>query len=213
MGLILGKKFGNLALDLGKQQAKTIITNYRNQKMTPKQIEDYFWSDDLEGVAELPENYNGNRNTEETYQYIRNNNDGKLVIKSPIDEVIVNNGNIDHLQDRLNKINRSMENIKHPDLIIKENLPSNKKDYHLYFKKYNDNGEAKPHYNVAKRIKNKSYYSTSYNLEPRKLRNKINEGQIIYNNLPDHIGETPSNNILTNIARHFKSKLFDYLMK
>lgn len=213
LGLIFGKKFGNLALNLGKKQAKTIITNYRNQKMTPRQIEEYFWSDDLKDVADLPENYTGNRNAEETYQYIKDNNDGKLSIKSPIDEVIVNDRNIDHLQDRLEKINRSMENIKHPDLIIQERLPTNNKDYHLYFKKFNANGEAKPHYNVAKVGKNKSYYSTSYNLEPRKLRAKLNEGQIIYNNLPHHIGETPSNNILTNIGRHFKSKLFDFLMK
>ncbi len=89
--------------------------------------------------------------------------------------------------------------------------------YNLYMKAFKDGEEIKPYFSVARKASDGTFFSTHRPMGRNDFLKKYNNGQVIYHNLPDQTVITqktsPASNILTDLARNFKTKLFDYMIK
>lgn len=189
------------------------------QQYTPEEVFDIFSNPNSPAIEEMPEAYTGDRNINSIIQHL--NGTGKEArTKTPIEEIIWNQKNIPHpLYDnepeRLEFLNNSVRTFENPNMILSE--IKNNKDYNLYMKAFKDGEEIKPYFSVARKAPDGTFFSTHRPMGRNDFLKKYNNGQVIYHNLPDQTVITqktsPANNILTDLARNFKTKLFDYLLK
>ena len=166
-------------------------------------------------IAPLPKPYDGDRDIEAILYYLGSTDGLVARIKTPIETVIFNSRNLNHLIDdnepeRLQDLSKIKETLKNPNLIIKTNEPKTK---HNYIKAFGNQDLMKAQLVVVKVLEDGTFYVTTFRLKNRKFLDKLKEGQIIYD-LSDtyaNIDESISyNNIITyseknvKFQKHFK---------
>ena len=166
-------------------------------------------------IAPLPKPYDGDRDIEAILYYLGSTDGLVAKIKTPIETVIFNSRNLNHLIDdnepeRLQDLSKIKETLKNPNLIIKTNEPKTK---HNYIKAFGNQDLMKAQLVVVKVLEDGTFYVTTFRLKNRKFLDKLKEGQIIYD-LSDtyaNIDESISyDNIITyseknvKFQKHFK---------
>lgn len=165
---------------------------------TSKIVDNFFTNPKIE---ESPELYNNNRDIQAVMDYIGNNG----VIKTPTDKAVMNDSNLWHYlfennPERLKDLGKVKRTFEKPDLVIKGQRDG--KDYKYYAKPFKHNGEVRGHLNITRDKNNGNYYQTNFSLRGNKLTDLINNGQVIYNNLPLSTAPIFNNMSVTNIIRH-----------
>lgn len=170
---------------------------------TGKMVDSFFTNSKIE---ESPDLYTGDRTYQAVIDYIGNNG----IIKTPTDKAVMNDRNLWHYlfqnnPERLKDLGKVKRAFEKPDLVIKGQRDG--KDYRYYAKPFKHNGEIKGHLNITRDKTNGNYYQTNFNLRGNKLADLINNGQVIYNNLPSSTApifkNMPVNNIIQYLSKFF----------
>lgn len=189
----------SILLALATKNPKMKAPNFSTAQL----VENFFKHSNIE---ESPELYNGERSIQAVLDYMGNNG----VVKTPIDKVILNNKNLYHYlfennPERLKDLGKVKRGFENPDLIIKGEY--NGKPYNYYAKPFVHNGEVRGHLNVSRNKPNGNFYQTNFSLRGNKLEDLINNGQIMYNNLPVSTApifkNMPVNNIIQYLSKFF----------
>lgn len=167
---------------------------------TSQMIENFFTNPIIE---ESPELYNGDRTYQAVIDFIGNEG----IVKTPTDKAVLNDKNLWHYlfennPERLLDLGKVKRTFEKPDLVIKGQRDG--KDYRYYAKPFKYKGEVKGHLNITRDKTNGNYYQTNFNLRGNKLADLINNGQVIYNNLPSSTAPILNNMPVTNIINHLK---------
>lgn len=88
---------------------------------------------------------------------------------------------------------------------------------YYYAKPFNIDGKVRGHLNIGRAKNIGDFYVTNFRLRNNKLEDLINNGQVIYNNLPVSTAPTsknvPVNNIINDLKTNFNPvTLFDRIM-
>lgn len=165
---------------------------------TSKMVENFFTNPKIE---ESPDLYNGDRTYQAVMDYVGNNG----IVKTPTDNAEMNDHNLWHYlfqnnPERLKDLGKVKRTFEKPDLIIKGQLDG--KDYRYYAKPFKHDGKVRGHLNITRDKANGNYYQTNFSLRGNKLSDLINNGQVIYNNLPLSTAPIFNNMPVTNIIKH-----------
>lgn len=181
----------------------TALKNSMRPFTTAEMVEKFFNNPYIE---ESPPLYQGERNIQKIIDYFGNNG----IIKTPKDKVITNKNNLGHYAfennpERLEDLGKVKRTFESPDLIIKGQRYG--KDFQYYAKPFKHKGEVRGHLNITRNKPNGNFYQTNFNLRGNKLKDLINDGQVIFNNLPVStapiLKNMPVNNIINDLKRFF----------
>lgn len=97
-------------------------------------------------------------------------------------------------------LNRAIETIKKPNLIVKNGV------YNNYIKLFNDNeNKIKPHIQIVKVKDDGSFYVTTLKPSKNQIKNNILEGQVIYDLSSMSNAKSTDTNIITDSESDLKS--------
>ena len=192
------KLAGKIASEIALTIALKNQTIPRLTMSTSKIVDNFFTNPKIE---ESPDLYNGDRTYQAVIDYVGNNG----VVKTPTDETVMNDRNLWHYlfennPERLKDLGKVKRVFEKPDLVIKGQRDG--KDYKYYAKPFKHNGEVKGHLNITRDKTNGNYYQTNFNLRGNKLADIINNGQVIYNNLPSSTAPIFNNMPVSNIIKY-----------
>ena len=133
-------------------------------------------------VEPLPKLYTGDRDLEAILYYLGSKDGITARIKTPIETVIFNERNVNHLlidnePERLQSLSLIKATLLRPNLIIETLEPGVK---HNYIKAFGNQDIVKSQLVVVKILDDGTFYITSFRLKNRKFLDKLKEGQIIY---------------------------------
>lgn len=154
-----------------------------------------------------PEQYTGKKTIKNILKYLGSKDNKKAEIKTPIENVTITRNDVKHLLDdnekeRSNNINKIVETLKKPNLVITVDSQENKKNY--YLKTFNSKDKKTAHLQVIKCCKDGNFYVTNFHLKNGKLNQLLKNGQITYD-LSDKsaVQNAPDNNIINDNLRNF----------
>lgn len=138
-------------------------------------------------IEESPKEYKGDRDIEEVLFYLGSTDGIKAKIQTPIEQIIFNENNLNHLlfqnnSERLLDLNKIIETLKNPNLIIETNENHIK---HNYIKAFSNQNIANCQLVVIKIADDGNFYVTSFRLKDFKFINKLLTGEIIYDLLDE----------------------------
>lgn len=138
-------------------------------------------------IEESPKDYKGDRDIEEVLFYLGSTDGVKAKIQTPIEQIIFNENNLNHLlfqnnSERLLDLNKIIETLKNPNLIIETNENHIK---HNYIKAFSNQNIANCQLVVIKIADDRNFYVTSFRLKDFKFINKLLTGEIIYDLLDE----------------------------
>ena len=138
-------------------------------------------------IEESPKDYKGDRDIEEVLFYLGSTDGVKAKIQTPIEQIIFNENNLNHLlfqnnSERLLDLNKIIETLKNPNLIIETNENHIK---HNYIKAFSNQNIANCQLVVIKIADDGNFYVTSFRLKDFKFINKLLTGEIIYDLLDE----------------------------
>lgn len=161
-------------------------------------------------LEDAPPNYEEGANFKDIINYLGSKDGESANLETPIEQIIFNNRNVPHFYndneiERLKFLSRLKRTFEDPYYIVKEQRDG--KDYNGYYKPFRDNERVDGYFGIAKNVEDGTFYSTGRPIRAKNLREKLNEGQTIYNRLSDRTApipkDMPVNNIINQNAGNF----------
>ncbi|MBQ3819395.1 hypothetical protein II810_03005 [bacterium] len=157
-------------------------------------------------LEKMPPKYEGSRNMSDVLNYLGSQDKYSANIQTPVENVTFNNRNLFHLindnePQRLGALNQVRQTLKEPYYVIKE---QNDKGtfYNGYYKPYLENDSIKGHFSLVKNVADGNFYTTNRPIRFNNLVDKINEGQVIYHNLPHQTAPVFDNTPVKSIINY-----------
>lgn len=150
-------------------------------------------------IEQAPEYWSG-ETIENAKEFLNFGNKSSIKIKSPIEEITINEGHLKHLIEDNNSyrkkyLNRVIRTIQNPNIILKDN------DYHNYIKLFkSENDTIKPHLQIVKVKNDGSFYVTNYKPTKRQLKQLL-QNEVVYDLVrnTDVENNSPANNSITDV--------------
>lgn len=153
--------------------------HYQNNNVNIKQFQDKQTNNtynsfvdthkNLNLIENTPDYWNGS-NIEEAKEFLNFGKNNMVKIKSPIEEITINEGHLkllieDNNSHRKKYLNRVLRTIENPNIILKDGV------YHNYIKLFKDkNSSIKPHLQIVKVKNDGSFYVTNYKPTTRQFK-------------------------------------------
>ena len=165
-----------------------------------------FFNKNNPNLEKMPPRYEGSRNMSDVLNYLGSQDKYSANIQTPVENVTFNNRNLFHLindnePQRLGALNQVRQTLKEPYYVIKE---QNDKGtfYNGYYKPYLENDSIKGHFSLVKNVADGNFYTTNRPIRFNNLVDKINEGQVIYHNLPHQTAPVFDNTPVKSIINY-----------
>lgn len=170
------------------------LESYKESTLLERSKADYMGNDNKESylrnffnlhqdlIDPSPKPYSGDRDLESILYFLGSKDGLQAKVKTPIETIIFNERNLNHLlydneMERLNDLAKIKQTLIHPNLIIETQEGKTK---HNYIKAFQEDSINKAQLVVVKVAEDGTFYVTTFRLKDRKFRDKLKEGQIIY---------------------------------
>lgn len=147
-------------------------------------------------IEKAPEKWLG-KTLEEAKKTLGFNGKKYTLIKTPIEDININEGHLQHLlfenpANRREKLLYAVGALKNPNIITKTNERGHV--YHNYIKLYKENDSPVSHMQIVKVKDDGNFYVTNFEPTKKQVEQKIKEGQIVYDlsNVSSSTSKKPS---------------------